>query len=48
MAYEELTPINSIDKALPPGDARDNGSRDVPHRRGSGFDELIGPLNRNS
>ena len=48
MAYEELTLVDSIDKALPFGDARDNGSRDVPDRRVSGFDELINPLNRNS
>ena len=46
MAYEGL--VNSMDKALPPEDARDNRARDVPHRRGPCFDELINPFNRNS
>ena len=48
MAYEELTLVDTIDKALPFEDARDNRSRDVPDRRGTGFYELINPFNRNS
>ncbi len=48
MSYEELIRVNSTYKALPPGDALDNGFRDVAHRRGPGFDELINLFNRNS